>query len=557
MIGVLFQDGELTAVQEFFQLFKTPWEPYTPGSSYEVLISTRADGADYEAQLVVAYHSGRTKLDDKLALQAESRRAGGEISCQHGEIPIYGYLSTISAKGATSGECVKPCHVCSALDRQSGAQVVRIGYDLFQEVAYLLSQGQPVKHAYCPALEFHIAMLREIMLKAKISFLEIPPFPAGYDFMACLTHDVDFTGIREHKFDHTMWGFVYRALAGSLLDAARGRLSWSKCRTNWRAALSLPLVYSGLKKDFWLEFDRYLEIERDLGSTFFFLPYMNRPGTLGTLSAPKRRAAKYDLAGMRDQLTALVKECCEVGLHGIDAWQDVEQARAERDRVSQAGGQPVDGVRMHWLYFDENSPKVLQEAGFSYDSSYGYNDAVGFRAGTAQPFCMAPATSLLELPLIVQDTALFYSGRMHLSEDRALDACHSIIEAVARVGGAITINWHTRSLSPERLWGDFYLRLLDELEKYRVWYATASEIVSWFRRRRALRFERSGSAQSGWRVRVSGEHVAVQPPFVVRIHRALADAPRPAETTFSDLAWNGEAEFAPDESEDQVHGYTR
>ncbi len=212
---------------------------------------------------------------------------------------------------------------------------------------------------------------------------------------------------------------------------------------------------------------------------------------------------------------------------------------------------------MHWLYFDQNSPKACEQAGFSYDSTYGYNDAVGFRAGTAQPFCMASATSLLELPLIVQDTALFYSGRMHLSEDRALDICRDVINTIAEVGGAITVNWHTRSLSPERLWGDFYLRLLRELGKYRVWYATASEIVSWFRRRRELRFERAGSAQGGRRVRVIGEYVDGQPPFVLRTHRPRADSSRPAAIAISDLAWNGETEIALEESEGHVYGCAR
>lgn len=34
-----------------------------------------------------------------------------------------------------------------------------------------------------------------------------PPAPACSQFIACTTHDVDFTGIREHKFDHAVWGF--------------------------------------------------------------------------------------------------------------------------------------------------------------------------------------------------------------------------------------------------------------------------------------------------------------------------------------------------------------
>ena len=84
---------------------------------------------------------------------------------------------------------------------------------------------------------------------------------------------------------------------------------------------------------------------------------------------------------------------------------------------------------MHWLYWKEASPKVLEDAGFTYDSTFGYNDAIGFRAGTTQPFCPLGAERLLELPLNIQDSAMFYSDRMMLSETEALNACREVIQS--------------------------------------------------------------------------------------------------------------------------------
>ena len=43
-----------------------------------------------------------------------------------------------------------------------------------------------------------------------------------------------------------------------------------------------------------------------------------------------------------------------------------------------------------------------------YDSTIGYNETVGYRAGTTQPYRPLAASRLLELPLHVMDTALFY-----------------------------------------------------------------------------------------------------------------------------------------------------
>ncbi len=88
------------------------------------------------------------------------------------------------------------------------------------------------------------------MVTAGVAFVEIPPVPAGYDFIGCLTHDVDFVGIKDHRFDHTMWGFLYRCFVVSLIRALRGKLEWSKCLLNWKAGLSLPLVHLGLRDDF-------------------------------------------------------------------------------------------------------------------------------------------------------------------------------------------------------------------------------------------------------------------------------------------------------------------
>ena len=36
VIGVLSKDSEARAVQEFFQLFKTPWEFWAPGRPYDL-----------------------------------------------------------------------------------------------------------------------------------------------------------------------------------------------------------------------------------------------------------------------------------------------------------------------------------------------------------------------------------------------------------------------------------------------------------------------------------------------------------------------------------------
>ena len=551
MIGVVARTNEIRAVEEFFQLFKTAWEFYVPSRDYETVIVAEPEASiEPNASLVVIYGSASTALDEEAGMTVGSRAKSQSLRYGEFGLPLYGHVSSVCGTGDSV--------LCSSEDTETIARgticgesrIVRLGYDLFQEVAYLLTKGQPPENAAIPTLEFHIALLRSLMVNAGLGFVEILPMPHGCDFMACLTHDVDFTGIREHKFDATMFGFVYRALFGSIVNAFKGRISWANCRANWSAVFSLPLVYAGIKDDFWLEFDRYKAIEKDLGSTFFFIPFKGYAGTQGLNPAPKRRAAKYDLAELNETLPELVNNGCEVGLHGLDAWQDREKARSERAKISAVSGDTTVGVRMHWLYFSEDSPRVLEAAGLLYDSTFGYNDAVGFRAGTSQVFCPPQAESLLELPLSIQDTALFYPDRMDLSARDAIQACERIIDQAVKFGGVVTVNWHTRSLSPERLWGEFYESLLEAMKKHRVWFGTARQAVDWFRVRRSIRFERVEDKAGSLRVKLD-QPMTVKCPFVIRVYRGPEDpsvdrksiSPEPSST---DIPWNGDAEWLLD-----------
>jgi peptidoglycan/xylan/chitin deacetylase (PgdA/CDA1 family) len=366
--------------------------------------------------------------------------------------------------------------------------------------------------------------------------------------MACLTHDVDFVGIRDHVLDHTMWGFLYRCLVTSTLNACKGKMTWSNCLQNWKAALSLPLVHLGICDDFWLEFDRYMDREKGLGSTFFFIPFKNTAGKLGFSAAPGNRAAKYDVAQLQEHIRHLRKNGCEIGVHGINAWQYSQDACMELSTIREITGESEIGIRIHWLYWDGNSRNVLAEAGLSYDSTFGYNDAIGFRAGTVQAFCHLGTNNLVELPLNIQDTAMFYPDRMNLSEPEALRACKGLISWTIQFGGALTLNWHTRSLSPERLWGDFYARLLEEIQKHRVWFGTAGDIVRWFRKRRALRFDSVRVGEDFIVVSLGSDLSPSGPSLCLRIYNprrssATSTSSRWAVPRYVEVPWNGEEEL--------------
>jgi hypothetical protein len=210
----------------------------------------------------------------------------------------------------------------------------------------------------------------------------------------------------------------------------------------------------------------------------------------------------------------------EVGVHGLDAWQDVKAGMEEGDTLRILSGKGTLGIRMHWLYFSEASPSLLEQAGFAYDySTVGYNEANGFRSGTVQVFSLPGSRNLLELPLNIMDTALFYSGRMGLNEADAMKLCRSLVTTMKSCGGVLTINWHTRSLCPERNWDSFYMELLDMLKAEAVWFATAEDAVRWFKNRRSISFEKVQKAPGSVKVAIRCVNAEGMPGFTLRIHK--------------------------------------
>jgi hypothetical protein len=328
-----------------------------------------------------------------------------------------------------------------------------------------------------------------LLLEGGVPFLEIPPRPFGHDFVCCLTHDLDFFGIRRHKFDRTIAGFIARASVGTLADLLRSRRTAGEALRNWLALVSLPLVFLGLVPDPWQPFADYAKAEEGKRSTFFLVPFKERPGAAPDGTVDSRRGVAYGATDIREEARQPLARGSELAVHGIDAWRNCNAGQAEMAQLMSATGEKPVGVRMHWLYFCEDSPKHLEQAGFDYDSTWGYNDAVGFRAGTSQVFRPAGTERLLELPLLIMDSALLFPGRMGLSHEIAIEKCRQVVSDVRRFGGTLVINWHDRSLAPERLWGRVYHSLLNDLDRdNRAWFATAAEAVEWFRWRRSVRF---------------------------------------------------------------------
>src|SRR5580765_3203837 len=99
MIGVISRTDQVKVVEEFFELFKTPWEFYQPGRAYDVVVTTGDDVPEVDAHLHLVYGPETTSTDERHGIVLKSRHRGATLDCQGGTLPIFGELVTFEESG--------------------------------------------------------------------------------------------------------------------------------------------------------------------------------------------------------------------------------------------------------------------------------------------------------------------------------------------------------------------------------------------------------------------------------------------------------------------------
>ncbi len=167
MIGVIAKETETRAAQEFFQLFKTPWEFYVPDHVYDlVLVTTEEIPFQLAAKVVVIFNSKRLPCDIEIEVQGKPGPKAEWLVWNNVEIPLYGDSMAFQTEEQPFVQRRDGAGGVGVVFEKPMGLWVRVGYDLFREIAFLLSQGQPAENATVPALELHISLLRGIMIRS-------------------------------------------------------------------------------------------------------------------------------------------------------------------------------------------------------------------------------------------------------------------------------------------------------------------------------------------------------------------------------------------------------
>ena len=298
----------------------------------------------------------------------------------------------------------------------------------------------------------------------------------GARFAVALTHDVDspwrWTRIGVRGGAARLKGHVFAGRAGPALREARGLAAVPLHRLrgtdpNWRFAELLAE-----------------ERARDAASTFF---------VLGGHADPHDGATPETYTRLRPRLIETVLEHGgEVGLHGsYRSAEDPARLRHEYDTLARVMSVYTDitrplGHRYHYLRLDPHrNLRPLAELGLAYDTTLGFPDAVGFRAGIAHPFrpwdCdRDEPLDLIELPLAAMDATLAEERYLGLSAPAAWPRLERLLDWAAEHGGGFALLWHPDRFDPATSagWDRVYYRLLDEIRSRGGVCMTAGELVA-------------------------------------------------------------------------------
>lgn len=412
-----------------------------------------------DVQLTLRGHEGSLALPDALL------SGPGDDWCAPGRLPreplprwdaaadLPGTLPQAAPVPVLFGE---PLPGRGWFDRGGGT--ARLGLDVFGGALFLLTRAEEIldetrdEHGRFPA---------HASLAYREGFLDRPLVNEYAEILWAALRQVwpslerrrrSYRLVLSHDVDVPLWTratsvpAVVRTMVYDLVKRNDARL----------AAGRLPAYVASLRGDY----------RQDPYNTFgWIMDHSERHGLTEAFYVMTARSdARYDSgyllndAWMSRLLRTIHERGHEIGLHpsyGTFRRPDLVAAELATLRTTMATldiGQEDVGGRHHYLRWEApDSWQAWDDAGLAYDSSVGFADALGFRAGSCYPF---PTFNLhtrqplrvMERPLVAMEATALSDAYLHLNHEDALDAFASLSRRCRAYGGDFTLLWHNSYL---------------------------------------------------------------------------------------------------------------
>lgn len=266
------------------------------------------------------------------------------------------------------------------------------------------------------------------------------------EFQLKLSHDVDYP----FRFLFMSLPQVVKRVAGDLLKRGDFRLA-SDNLLGW---LSVHLTKKS--RDPYNTFELIMDISEKNGlkSTFYFI----------TDHSAGRIDGDYSIThpSVKDIIRKIGERGHKIGLHGsYNTYQSKKQTKKEFERLrkvcKEEGVQQSEwSARQHYLRFDTlQTFQNLKSAGLDADSTLGFADRVGFRAGCCYQypiydFNTRKILDLIESPLLVMECTIIDERYMNFGNGlKAEEKILALKEIVRQFSGDFTLLWHNSRLVQE------------------------------------------------------------------------------------------------------------
>ena len=192
---------------------------------------------------------------------------------------------------------------------------------------------------------------------------------------------------------------------------------------------------------------------------------------------------------IHEMMKQLYSEGFDIGLHGSYSTAENKILMIQQKKtIERFLGFPIISTRQHWLNWNiTKTPMIQQEAGILVDSTVGFNRNVGFRKGTGLPHNQYDNLNnrelpLLEIPMVIQDGALFGNNALEYNNDLAKKSIITILNRIINVEGCITFSFHPNYFYLDN-YRELYRWMIEYCLEHGAWATSLKEMHNWWEKR--------------------------------------------------------------------------
>ncbi|MCF7858841.1 MAG: hypothetical protein K9N07_05880 [Candidatus Cloacimonetes bacterium] len=307
-------------------------------------------------------------------------------------------------------------------------------------------------------VDLYCKLLENILEKKFQEFVKRNTWPEGKKFAVSLSHNIEFWNFwTDKQFQESQ-----------------------RKNKKFNLKLFLRLLVNKIDKKYFFEpakvIKKIINKEKKLrsSSTFFILTKAD---------FPDERRNYFDNEASFRQIKELLKGS-SVNLFGSkEAGFQYHYLPAELDKLSEFS---ANGFRVRYLNLNYQSLfHTLENGKVKYDSSIGFDEHTGYRAGISYPFNPYNIKedrqfNILEIPIVALDSSL-----MKQNENKYYKAKKKIarlIKSAKHHKSHISVSWHTHHFDPVDFphWNKLYWKLLNFAKKNSAWLCSLDKMYNYW-----------------------------------------------------------------------------